>query len=98
MTILSRLTALIGVILVVAAIVFLTKSVYDINQQFSQLRIFASSRGSETLINPTYTVIWATGLAALGGLLAGLGLGLSARRRAAPLPPSVPGQHPSNLK
>ncbi|WP_407540796.1 hypothetical protein Q0M94_05200 [Deinococcus radiomollis] len=93
MTILARLTALIGIILVVAAIVFLTKGVYDVQQQFNQLRIFASSRGNEVLVNPIYTVIWAAGLAVLGGLLAGLGLGLSTRKRAPVLhSQNTPGQ------
>ncbi len=81
MTILARIVALIGLILIVVAAVFLAKTVIDINQ----LHAVANANRSTTFFNPVYNVLWTAGIAALGGLLAGTGLGLMMRRRPAVL-------------
>ncbi|WP_424950358.1 hypothetical protein [Deinococcus sp.] len=81
MTLIARIIALLGLILLVIAVVLMTKNVFDVNQQYQQLRVVTSSRGSEILVNPTFTVFWTAGAAALGGLLTGLGLGFSSRQR-----------------
>ena len=81
MTLLARIVALFGLILLVIAIVLMTRNVFDVNQQYQQLRVVTSSRGSEILVNPTFTIFWTAGAAAMGGLLIGLGLGLSSRQR-----------------
>ena len=81
MTILARIVALIGLILIVGAAVFLAKTVIDINQ----LHAVANANRSTIFFNPVYNVLWTAGIAMLGGLLAGTGLGLMMRRRTAVL-------------
>ena len=81
MTIFARIVALIGLILIVGAAVFLAKTVIDINQ----LHAVANANRSTIFFNPVYNVLWTAGIAMLGGLLAGTGLGLMMRRRTAVL-------------
>lgn len=81
MTIFARIVALIGLILIVGAAVFLAKTVIDINQ----LHAVANANRSTIFFNPVYNVLWTAGVALLGGLLAGTGLGLMMRRRTAVL-------------
>ncbi|WP_310583702.1 hypothetical protein [Deinococcus sp.] len=81
MTIFARIVALIGLILIVGAAVFLAKTVIDINQ----LHAVANANRSTIFFNPVYNVLWTAGIALLGGLLAGTGLGLMMRRRTAVL-------------
>ena len=82
MTILARIVALIGLILIVGAIVMLTKNVIDINQLYA---VAYANKSNNYAPSPVYNIIWAAGIAALGGLLAGTGLGLMMRRRTAVL-------------
>ncbi|WP_188964132.1 hypothetical protein [Deinococcus aquiradiocola] len=82
MSILARIVALLGLILIVVAAVFLAKTVIDINQ----LHAVASANRSTNFFNPVYNVVWTAGIAALGGLLAGAGLGMTTRRRQPTLP------------
>ena len=81
MTIFARIVALIGLILIVGAAVFLAKTVIDINQ----LHAVANANRSTIFFNPVYNVLWTAGVALLGGLLAGTGLGLMMHRRTAVL-------------
>ncbi len=81
MTIFARIVALIGLILIVGAAVFLAKTVIDINQ----LHAVANANRSTIFFNPVYNVLWTAGITLLGGLLAGTGLGLMMRRRTAVL-------------
>ncbi|WP_407569498.1 hypothetical protein [Deinococcus altitudinis] len=90
MSILARIMTLLGLILIVVAAVLLGKAVIDINQ----LHAVASSNRSNNFASPVYNVIWTAGIALVGGLLAGLGLGLSRRR--APVLHSQ-GQHNQDL-
>lgn len=88
MSILARIVVLLGLILIVVAAVLLGKAVIDINQ----LHAVASANRSNSFATPVYNVIWTAGIALLGGLLAGLGLGLMTRRRA----PTLPSQNAVN--
>ena len=81
MIILARIVALIGLILIVGAAVFLAKTVIDINQ----LHAVANANRSTIFFNPVYNVLWTAAIALLGGLLAGTGLGLMMRRNTAVL-------------
>ncbi len=82
MAILARIIALLGLVLVIVAAVFLAKTVIDINQ----LHAMANANRSTTFFNPVYNVIWSAAAAAVGGLLTGLGAGMMTRRRTAVLP------------
>lgn len=82
MTIFARIVALIGLILIVGAAVFLAKNVIDINQLHA---VATANRSNNYAPSPVYNVIWTAGIALLGGLLAGTGLGLMMRRRTAVL-------------
>jgi hypothetical protein len=82
MSTLARVVVLLGLVLIVAAAVLLGKVVIDVNQ----LHAVASANRSNSFATPVYNVIWTAGIAVLGGLMAGLGLGLSTRRRAPTLP------------
>ena len=81
MTIFARIVALIGLILIVGAAVFLAKTVIDINQ----LHAVANANRSTIFFNPVYNELLTAGITLLGGLLAGTGLGLMMRRRTAVL-------------
>lgn len=70
MYLLSRVALLLGVILLIAAAVLLGKDVIDINQ----LHAVANANRSTNFPSPLNNVLITVGLAAAGGLLAGLGL------------------------
>lgn len=78
MQLLSRLALAVGLILLVAAAVLLGKDVIDINQ----LHAVANANRSTNFPSPLNNVLITAGLAALGGLITGLGLGLTRARRA----------------
>ncbi|GHG30948.1 hypothetical protein CBQ26_12215 [Deinococcus indicus] len=78
MQLLSRLALAVGLILLVAAAVLLGKDVIDINQ----LHAVANANRSTNFPSPLNNVLITAALAALGGLITGLGLGLSRTRRA----------------
>jgi len=80
MTILSRIVALLGLILIVVGAVLLAKDVIDINQLHA---VASANRSNNFFSNPVYTVIWTAGIALVGGLLAGIGIGMMTRQRAA---------------
>lgn len=82
MAIFARIVALLGLVLVIVAAVFLAKTVIDINQ----LHAVANANRSTTFFNPVYNVIWTAAAAAVGGLLTGLGVGMMTRRRTVVLP------------
>ena len=79
MTILSRIVTLLGLILIVVGAVLLAKDVIDINQLHA---VASANRSNNFFNNPVYTVIWTAGIALVGGLLAGIGIGLMSRQRA----------------
>jgi hypothetical protein len=79
MIILARILAVLGLILLIVAAVILTKNVIDINQLHA---VASANRSNNYAASPVYTVIWMAGIGALGGLLAGLGLGMMRRRAA----------------
>ncbi|MFN4252663.1 hypothetical protein [Deinococcus sp.] len=80
MQLLSRLALAVGLILLVVAAVLLGKDVIDINQ----LHAVANANRSTNFPSPLNNVLITAGLAALGGLLTGLGL---TRARRAPRTP-----------
>ncbi len=79
MTLLSRIVTLLGLILIVVGAVLLAKDVIDINQLHA---VASANRSNNFFNNPVYTVIWTAGIALVGGLLAGIGIGLTSRQRA----------------
>jgi Ca2+/Na+ antiporter len=83
MSILARVIAVLGLILIVAAAIFLVKNVIDINQLYA---VAYSNKSNNYPSSPVYNVIWTAGITLLGGLLAGVGLGMAMRRRQAALP------------
>ncbi|WP_291432342.1 hypothetical protein [Deinococcus sp.] len=76
MQLLSRLATALGLIILVVAAILLGKDVIDINQ----LHAVANANRSTNFPSPLNNVLITAGLAALGGLLTGLGLSLPARR------------------
>ena len=77
----ARIIALLGVIIVVVAAVLLVGNIYRINI------LYASAlplRGS-SLNNPVYNIMLGTGLALVGGFVAGFGVALMTRRPEATL-------------
>ncbi|GAA5436753.1 hypothetical protein ACMT4L_20670 [Deinococcus sp. A31D244] len=76
MQLLSRLATALGLIILVVAAILLGKDVIDINQ----LHAVANANRSTNFPSPLNGVLITAGLAALGGLLTGLGLSLPARR------------------
>lgn len=76
MQILSRLIVTFGIIILIAAALLLGKDVIDINQ----LHAVAYANKSNEGPSPVNNVMITAGLAALGGLLTGLGVTLPARR------------------
>jgi len=79
MTLLSRIVTLLGLILIVVGAVLLAKDVIVINQLHA---VASANRSNNFFDNPVYTVIWTAGIALVGGLLAGIGIGLTSRQRA----------------
>lgn len=75
MQILSRALLVVGLIVVVVALVYLGMNVISINQ----LHAVAYANKSNDGPNPVNNVMWMTGLAIVGGFLAGLGLSMPRR-------------------
>ncbi|ULH14452.1 hypothetical protein MF271_10430 [Deinococcus sp. KNUC1210] len=72
----ARVIALVGLVVIVVAAVILGKNIIDINQ----LHAVASANRSTNFFNPVYDIMWGTGLALVGGFVAGLGVALMTRR------------------
>lgn len=79
---LARIVTLLGLILIVVGAVLLGKDIIDINQLHA---VASANRSNNFFNNPVYNVIWTSVAALLGGLLAGIGLGMM-RRRGTTLP------------
>ena len=76
MQILSRALFLLGLIVVIASLVYLALNVISINQ----LHAVAYANKSNEGPNPVNNIMLMTGLGIAGGFLAGLGLSMPKRR------------------
>ena len=75
MKFLKWILSILGLVGLVAAGIMLAKNIIDINQ----LVAVASANRSTGWTNPRRWIYWTVGLAALGGLLLGWGIGLPRR-------------------
>lgn len=75
MRVLSRLLLLIGLIVLVAGLVFLGKNAIDVDK----LVAVANSNRSTSYFNPNQQILLMAALTTVGGFLTGLGLSLTRR-------------------
>ncbi|WP_425146700.1 hypothetical protein [Deinococcus sp.] len=72
---LARVIAFLGLVVVIVAAVLLVGNIYRINVLYA-----SSILRNDAVRNPVYSIIWSTGLALVGGFVAGLGVALMLRR------------------